>query len=204
MKRALRLLAFSLVFAQSCGRTGLSDDAMDAGADAGPAVNGDGGKRDAGQPDAGGDGGSADAGTEQPFGIVVARTNSCPAAGTEQDMRPSSPANQLVTATVELREECSGAGGEWIVGQSTASSGRFFLLGGHACWFLRPMLSGVTERAFGVVRYAATMVPRDGPTGWCITRPDGGEPVRTADDVAAVALFRTRAGADAARAAWNR
>lgn len=205
MPRALRPIALGLfLIGAACGRTGLPDDAPDAGtggsADASARLP-DAGSGDAGSSDAG----AGDAGVEQaPIAIYVARGNGCPATGSDTDMRPAAPANQLLTANVSLQDECSGAGGEWIVAQSVTAAGRLLMLGNHACYYLRPPLQGMTQRLFGVVRFTPNTGSREGPTGWCITAPDGSEPVRTADTVAAIALFRTREGADAARARWSR
>lgn len=199
-------VACALAVLAGCGRTGLPDDAADAG-DAGALSAGDGGPTDGGRTDGGvSDGGVGDGGLEAPLLIVVARNNGCPTLGADADLLPAAPATQLQTVRVTALDECTGAGGDWLVSQSVANAARLFLLGGHACYYVPRSLYGSTAMAsfFGVVRFTPNTPTSSGPTSACVASPSGVEPVVTHDTVAAVALFRTQAGAEAARARWAR
>ena len=144
-------LALALVLFGACGRTDLADE-VDAGLDAGV--------RDAGL---------ADAGPAVPPKWVFKSNERCPFLGVESDLSPAI-GEQVVLVKTRVESECSGAGGEWLIGHEVGGLGRDFALGGHACYFLPAELTlGVTEW-FAVARVLRSSTPIETPMpGWCIT-----------------------------------
>jgi hypothetical protein len=137
--------------------------------------------------------------TASPTAIYVEDSTGCPTEGTEAALRPEA-SEVLVVASLRLIGECSGAGGDWLIGRALDAR-RDLMFGSHTCYFL----GGVETRpttAFGVVRVNQTAARLEGPKGWCITDADGAEPVTSDVRVRAVAVFETEAAARAAAAAW--
>jgi hypothetical protein len=128
----------------------------------------------------------------------------CPRAGSMTDLEPQ-PGERVVAADLRLLGECSGAGGEWIIGRIPAE-GRDIMFGEHACYFLSPRApenaGPNAPTAFGVVWMSHAAILYEGPVGWCITDADGGEPVVSDVSVRAVALYDSKAAAEAAAASW--
>lgn len=162
-----------------CGRSGLLDEFVLAPVDAGTS-------RDAG----------VDAGTRLDAGVRVApilvfkSSNMCPGAGTEPDLIPG-PGERLVLVKTTVQTECSGAGGDWLIG--TQLDGTSIAFGAHACFFVPSRLQDTSW--FGLAR-----IDPNGPLlmtqpGWCIL------PVTTNVKVLAWALYPEERDATAARAA---
>jgi hypothetical protein len=145
-----RSFALALLFC-ACGRTDLAPEG-DGGVDAGV--------RDAGV---------VDAGPPPKPRWVFKGDERCPFLGAEADLTPGI-GEQVALVSTRLESECSGAGGEWIIGHEVGGAGRDFAFGGHACYFFPPELTlGVTEW-FAVVRVLRSSTPVSTPTpGWCVT-----------------------------------
>lgn len=144
--------------------------------------------------------GGTPAPTAQPTAIYVEDSTGCPTDGTEAALRPDA-SDTLVVASLRAIGECSGAGGDWLIGRVLGAR-RDLMFGAHSCYFL----GGVETRpstAFGVVRVTQTAALLEAPRGWCLTNTDGAEPVTSDVRVRAVALFEAEADARAAAAAWS-
>ena len=143
----------------------------------------------------------ADAGTplvnEAP--LFVFTGDLCPAVGTEADLTPQR-FDGLALVRFRATGECSGAGGEYLVGREEGST-RDLFVGEHACYFQPPALRDSSAERLGVVRYSHTAALFHAPTGWCITNADGREPVTTDVKNLAWGVYATEAGA---RAAYER
>jgi hypothetical protein len=123
-------------------------------------------------------------------------TGDCPTPGVEDDLRPAAGERVVLVETFP-QEECSGAGGDYLVGHE-AGVGDYFL-GAHACYFLpRELQVSSAPRFWGVARVAQTAAIFTTPAGWCITAADGGEPVTTDSRVKAWALYGSLEAAQAA------
>lgn len=177
----MRLVLFLVLC--GCGRSGLLDEFGLAPVDAGTS-------RDAGL-DAGVDAGvRLDAGVRTGPSFVFKRTTMCADTGSEMDLVPG-PGERLVLVKTTVQTECSGAGGDWLVGTLLDSSSIAF--GAHACYFVPSRLQDTSW--FGLAR-----IDPNGPllmtqTGWCIL------PVTTNAKVLAWALYPSEQDAVAARAA---
>lgn len=144
------------------------------------------------------DAGVVDAGIiEAP--LFVFTGSLCPAQGTEADLTPM-PSDGLALVRFRAQGECSGAGGEWLIGREVGSS-RDFFVGEHACYFFPELLRDSAVERFGVVRFSQTAALFHAPTGWCITNANGMEPVTTDSKSLAWGVYATEAGA---RAAYER
>jgi hypothetical protein len=174
-----------LVALCGCGRSGLDDFVAapaDAGAsrDAGAVV--DAGTRDAGT--------RVDAGVRAGPSFVFKRSNACPGTGSEPDLVPG-PGERLVLLKTTVQTECSGAGGDWLIG--TQLDGTSIAFGAHACFF-------VPNQLHNTAWFALARIDPNGPllmteTGWCIL------PVTTNVKVLAWGLYPSELDATAARAA---
>ena len=168
-----------------CGRSGLLDElglapfdagtSRDAGVDAGVGV--DAGLR-------------LDAGVRAGPSFVFKSSNTCPGTGSEMDLIPR-PGERLVLVKTTVQTECSGAGGDWLIGTLLDSTSIAF--GAHACFFVPSRLQDTSW--FGLAR-----IDPNGPllmtqTGWCIL------PVTTNAKVLAWGLYPSEQDAVAARAA---
>ena len=116
----------------------------------------------------------------------------------------SAPEQELVLVQTKVSDECSGAGGEYFIGAQEGGAGDLWL-GGHACYFLDPLLRTPSDSVWwGVARVVQTAGLRETPMGWCITSLSGAEPVRSDSSVLAWALYESEAEARAALAALAR
>ncbi|MDP2274677.1 MAG: hypothetical protein Q8N23_05710 [Archangium sp.] len=138
------------------------------------------------------DAGVADAGVRE-APIFVFTGSGCPDAGTEQDLTPLQ-FDGIALVKFRATEECSGAGGEWLIGTEVGST-RDLFVGQHACYFQPAALRGSSTERFAVVRYMQTAALFMTPAGWCLTRPDGGEPVSSDVKNIAWGVYATEAGA---------
>jgi hypothetical protein len=124
--------------------------------------------------------------------------------GSAEALALSAPEQELVLVQTKVSDECSGAGGEYFIGAEQGGGGDLWL-GGHACYFLDPLLRVPSDRIWwGVARIVQTAGVRETPTGWCITSLSGDEPVRSDSNVLAWALYESEAEARAALAALAR
>lgn len=176
-----------LVALCGCGRSGVLDDLAPAPVDGGVSRDsgvGDAGTRDAGTP--------VDAGLRASPSFVFKSTDTCPGAGSEMDLVPRA-GERLVLVKTTVQTECSGAGGDWLIG--TQLDGSSIAFGAHACFFVSNQLHNTAW--FGLAR-----IDPNGPllmtqTGWCIL------PVTTNVKVLAWALYPSEQDASAARAALS-
>lgn len=123
----------------------------------------------------------------------------CPQRGTEADLTPQKH-DGLALVRFRPAAECSGAGGEWFIGRQEGST-RDLFVGWHACSFHPSELRDSTAERFAVVRYMQTAALFHTPEGWCLTGPDGREPVTSDVKNLAWGVYATEAGA---RAAYER
>lgn len=140
----------------------------------------------------------ADAGLKE-APLFVFTGSGCPDAGTEQDLTPLR-SDGLALVRFRATGECSGAGGEWLIGTEVGST-RDLFVGEHACYFQPQALRDSNAERFAVVRYMQTAAIFQTPAGWCLTKPDGGEPVSSDVKNIAWGVYATEAGA---RAAYER
>ncbi len=136
------------------------------------------------------------AANEQP--LYVFRGDGCPSAGTERDLEPARY-ERLAVVRFRAVEECSGEGGEWLIGRQIDSS-RDYFVGGHACFFLPEDLRKPGSTWFGLVRFSQTAGLFRTPEGWCVTNADGRQPVTTDSRSLAWGVYRTEQLARAALA----
>ena len=136
--------------------------------------------------------------------FVVVATPDCPIMGGAEALVLSAPEQELVLVQTKVSDECSGAGGEYFIGAEEGDGGDLWL-GGHACYFLDPLLRTPSDRIWwGLARVVQTAGLRETPMGWCITSLRGAEPVRSDSSVLAWALYESEAEARAALAALAR
>jgi hypothetical protein len=136
--------------------------------------------------------------------FVLVATPDCPMMGSAEALALSAPEQELVLVQTKVSDECSGAGGEYFIGAEQGGGGDLWL-GGHACYFLDPLLRTPSARIWwGVARIVQTAGLRETPMGWCITSLSGDEPVRSDSSVLAWALYESEAEARAALAALAR
>lgn len=173
-----------LVALSGCGRSGVLDDLVFVPVDAGtPRDAGlDAGTRDAGTP--------VDAGVRASPSFVFKSTNTCPAEGVEPDLIPRT-GERLVLVKTTVQTECSGAGGDWLIGTQLDGTGIAF--GAHACLF-------VPNQLHNTAWFALARIDPNGPLlmtepGWCIL------PVTTNVKVLAWALYPSELDATRARTA---
>ncbi len=180
-----RSLAVLVVFVVGCGRSEIGDDVVPLGAltvDAGALDAGslDGGPRDAGVMDAGV--------LPAALSIFVADQR-CPVAGAEASLKPRAN-EQLLLVKTTVEQECSGAGGDWLLG--TLLDGSQVAFGAHACFFVPASLP---RSSFGLVRLAAPGATQTTPVGWCIL------PVTWNREVLAWGIYPDELAANRVRAA---
>lgn len=151
------------------------------------------------------DGGVVDAGAklpvvqrEAPLFVAVPTDNGCARPGAEGDLKLREPGERLVLMKTKGVDECSGAGGEYLIG-TEVDAARDAFLGAHACYFLN---SAVRQGQvfWGVTRLAQTAALFMTPTGWCVTTLAGTEPVSSDSKVRAWAVYKSEAAARAALA----
>ena len=136
--------------------------------------------------------------------VVLVGTEECPMMGSAEALALSAPEQELVLVQTKVSDECSGAGGEYFIGAAEGGAGDLWL-GGHACYFLDPLLRTPSDRIWwGLARVVQTAGLRETPMGWCITSLSGAEPVRSDSSVLAWALYESEAEARAALAALAR
>lgn len=107
---------------------------------------------------------------EPPLFVFVPNEH-CVSEGTESDLAPAQY-ESLAIVRFRFLEECSGAGGEWLVGRDVEGS-RTLLAGDHTCYFVPEPYRQSQEHHFAVVRFSITAGLRHAPQGWCITDEEG-------------------------------
>ena len=192
----------------ACGRTTAQAVVADAdAADAAADASGQGDADTVEVPDTGAI--DADAAAEAPPTapaprFVAIATQACPMMGGAEALVLSAPEQALVLVQTKVSDECSGAGGEYFIGAAEGGGGDLWL-GGHACYFLDPLLRPPSDRIWwGVARVVQTAGLRETPTDWCITSLSGAEPVRSDSSVLAWALYESETEARAAFEALRR
>jgi hypothetical protein len=100
------------------------------------------------------------------------------------------PSDELAVAELFLLDECTGAGGHWVLGRELDSY-RVFFLGAHGCrlWSTTPVAP------FGVVRFRQTAGIFSTPEGACIAFA-GERNARSDQSTSGVIAFGSRADAE--------
>jgi len=151
------------------------------------------------------DGGVTDAGVkppvvqrEAPLFVVVPADMGCGKPGAESDLKIRESGERLVLMKTKALDECSGAGGEYLIG-TEVNAMRDAFLGAHACYFLNSALRMSQGQVYwGVTRLSQTAAIFMTPTGWCVTTIAGVEPVTSDSKVKAWAVYKSEAAARAA------
>lgn len=198
--RALYFLFVLFLGLAACGRTTLRADAV---ADAGEDTNSDATDAEAAaDTDADGSAGAGDtAGPRMAPLFVAAATADCPVASDEASLRVLGTDESLLLVETKALDECSGAGGEYLIGAAEGGAVDLFL-GGHTCYFLDAERRSSFDRTWwGVARVGPADALLETPLGWCITSLSGAEPVRSERRVLGWALYESQADARAALAA---
>jgi hypothetical protein len=137
---------------------------------------------------------------DRPAPLFVAVGDICPIAGTEDDLRPQNAFDPVLLVKTKAAAECSGLGGEYLIGREIDSS-RDYFVGGHGCSFLEPALRDQLEAEYwGLALVSQTAALFHTPEGWCITSLGGDEPVTSDSKVRAWALYESESAARAALA----
>lgn len=148
--------------------------------------------------------------------LFVFRGSPCPTPGVESDLKVSIQGDRLVLVQTQAQGECSGAGGEYLIGRDVNAPVDFFV-GAHACYFHPAALRDTEsyqcvgggpctrQRMFwGVARVSQTAALFSAPQGWCITSLTGSTGVTTDSIAEAWALYPSEASARAAFAELGR
>lgn len=108
--------------------------------------------------------------------------------------------DELAVAEIHFVEECTGAGGTWVLGRDVHSHRRFFL-GEHGCRLWESPPAG----QYGVVRHRQTAALFLTPEGVCVAFP-GDERLQTDQSTSGFVVFATRAEAEsfATERGWKR
>jgi hypothetical protein len=111
------------------------------------------------------------------------------AASEAADVLAPEAGDAIAVTDIAFAEECTGAGGQYVMAQEIDGF-RYFWLGGHACYFV-DQISSSAGLVFGVVRYAQTAGLLDVPADVCVGWP--GEPpgLQTDAMTKAIAVFET-------------
>lgn len=119
-------------------------------------------------------------------------------------LRPRDSSDQIAVVSVSVAEECTGAGGTYLLARDLEAPENKYWLGGHACQSSK-LLSGLTS-TFGVARYTNTSSVLTIPAHACVSFPGegSGQESVTPTKIRAVALFETQAEAEAFAAAVRR
>lgn len=188
----------------ACGRTTLRADAVaDTGEDAMSDATDAQTSADIGAEGSAGAGDAA--GPRRAPLFAAAATADCPVASDEASLRVLGAGESLLLVETKALEECSGAGGEYLIGAAEGGAVDLFL-GGHTCSFLDVERRSSFDRTWwGVARVGpAVALLLETPLGWCITSFSGAEPVRSDRRVLGWALYESEAEARAALAALAR
>lgn len=137
--------------------------------------------------------------TQRESPLYVFKDAPCPTTGEERDLNVTDSGERLVLVKTQPQQECSGAGGDYLVGSEVGTS-RDVFVGTHACWFLPRALADARQTYWGVARVSQTAALFRAPKDWCITQLDGQSEVTSDSTVRAWALYPNEA---AARAAWR-
>jgi hypothetical protein len=124
----------------------------------------------------------------------------CPRTGLEADLNVATPGDRLVLMTTQPQGECSGAGGEYLVGRE-ADASRHHFFGEHACYFLPQQLRDTRDLQWGVARVTQTAALHEAPHDWCITQLNGASRLTSDTIVRAWAVYPNEKAARAALAA---
>ncbi len=125
------------------------------------------------------------------YARVVFKGPDCPTTGEERDLLPDA-GEQLTVVRFRAVEECSGAGGDWLLADD-------IFLGEHACWFFSDELrAGGPQLRYGLARTEPSPQLITMEAGWCLTHADGG--VLTGNQrTLAWGIYSSEAAASAAR-----
>jgi hypothetical protein len=99
---------------------------------------------------------------------------------------------EIAVVDLAFVSECSGLGGDYLIGREVGGT-RMFWLGGHGCEFFDDTFG--PGLVYGVVRYAQTAALFQTPEGVCVSWPGEPEPVQSSSSTFAIAVFETLGGA---------
>ncbi len=121
--------------------------------------------------------------------LTVFEAGRCPSVSTRDALKPG--VDERVFAVEFLaQEECSGAGGDWLIGRELDGT-REVALGEHACWFLPDAYRGARQTRYGVVRVDLLPVTTQVPDGWCLETVSDGLSPKTDVNVLALGVYET-------------
>ncbi|MBK8257090.1 MAG: hypothetical protein IPK82_31015 [Polyangiaceae bacterium] len=112
----------------------------------------------------------------------------------EETLTPGSPSDNLAVTEVAFVEECTDAGGQYVIARELDGF-REFWLGAHACYFWSS--TPPTGIVFGVVKYRQTAGLNNVAPETCIGFPDEPAGLSTDAQTQAIAVFETLEGAQA-------
>ena len=120
----------------------------------------------------------------------------CPVATNAVDLKPRA-GESLVVVEMTAQGECSGLGGEWLIGLEVSTE-RHVFFGDHGCSFLPDAWKDPVQRHYGVARVRDESPPLTLPQGWCLAGLTGVAPYSTNFHVQAIAIYADLATASAA------
>ncbi len=143
-------------------------------------------------------------GSAEPVAVYThaATGESCPSATS------TARANEVLTkeyaqediaiVSVTYEDECTGAGGQYILANDLYQPRQRFFLGNHGCnnWTFSKQSKDAVP-AWGVLRYFSTSAQQKIPAGVCIgNEANRAKGITTESAVMGIALFTSRAGAE--------
>ncbi|MDC3957636.1 hypothetical protein KEG38_27505 [Polyangium jinanense] len=102
-------------------------------------------------------------------------------------LAPGDTGDEIAVTDIYFTEECTGAGGQYVLAREIDGF-RYFWLGGHACYFVEGLASE-TGLVFGVVRYRMTAGISEIPAHVCVAWPGEPDGLQTYAKTSAIALF---------------
>ena len=140
------------------------------------------------------DGGEPTGATVSGAPVLVLHAGSCKGGatvGAQEALRARDTSETLAVVETVLVEECTGLGGQWVLGRELDGERRV-LLGGHGCrlWGDAPPAA-----RFGVVRSAHTANLVKTPDGACVAFP-GERTLQSDQTTSGVVAFESRADAE--------
>ncbi|APR80705.1 Hypothetical protein A7982_06052 [Minicystis rosea] len=105
---------------------------------------------------------------------------------TATDLMAPGEGESIAVVDLIYTEECTGAGGQYVLGREIDGY-RYFWVGGHACYFFAHALP--VSLVYGVVRYRFTAAISEIPAGMCVAWPGEPDGVQTDVSTSAIAVF---------------
>lgn len=127
-----------------------------------------------------------------PLALYVNTHQGCaeprPVSGALEAITPAGAGEQVEVVELFFQDECTNAGGQYILARSVEGYAESWL-GGHACYFLPSPLQ-MTE-AFGVLRYGITAALFELPSALCLGFPAEPWGVQSSLTAEAIAVLST-------------